>query len=150
MTIEEIKSVDDVAITTKYIPIALKMLECDLIIKSAYYTTMKIGDIEKKIFRQNTVAKRVLMNMMLIDKYTNIEFDKARVFDEYDKLMERELMLPIIEKIPESEILEFHDIMESMIHDIFVNERDFVSYIDNKLEALNLSLDDMITSLAKK
>ena len=150
MTIEEIKSVDDVAIKTKYIPIALKMLECDLIIKSAYYTTMKIGDIEKKIFRQNTVAKRVLLNMMLIDKYTNIEFDKARVFDEYDKLMERELMLPIIEKIPESEILEFHDIMESMIHDIFVNERDLVSYIDNKLEALNLSLDDMITSLAKK
>ena len=150
MKLKDIKGIDDIKLVKDYIPNAEKMLECQMIIKESHYTTIKIDDTERKIYRQNNNAEKVLYNMMLIDKYTNIDIDRKHVFDEYDYMRENKYFYPTLQMIPKEELEEFEDTLTNMVDDLKVNERSLVSFIENKSGTINFSLSELLKMLDGK
>ena len=115
-------------ITNNYVKYAEKIARCRNIIQICCYSS--IG--EKTFFKINSPVKAMLLQMTLIQCYTDIEID-ASDLDGYDMLMQSKVFGTIIKSIDESEIILFNSILDMMIDDEIMNTRDIVSFLETTI-----------------
>lgn len=120
-------------ITNKYVSYATKIDECKRIIEITSYKEVN----GKKIYWKNTPGQQFNFKTKLISYYTDIEFEPDDVVSQYDLLNELGLIENINDFIPESELIEWGNMLNICINDEYENTRSLVSYLDIKLESLN-------------
>lgn len=131
-------------ISVKYLPYATKMALAERILNSTCYT-----NTEPNLFKVNSPFRKMLFILSMIDEYTDIDIDWGNIMDEFDMLSENNV-IAIIEKIPESEFTQCSSILEMMLDDLIMNERDLVSYIDTKFEAIKLGFDSLLETIGSE
>ena len=132
-------------ITTKYVSYATKIADCKRIIDSTSYT-----NTEPNMFSMNSPARHMLLNLQLIDRYTDLEIDYNKALEIYDMLDEINAIDYIITSLPDKEVSKYCKIMKMMLKDFKMNERSIIGYLDSKLasleivsEALNKIMEDI-------
>ena len=132
-------------ITTKYISYATKIADCKRIIESTSYT-----NTDPNMFSINSPARHMLLNLQLIDRYTDLEVDYNKALEIYDMLDEINAINYIITSLPDKEVSKYCKIMKMMLKDFKMNERSIIGYLDSKLasleivsEALNKIMEDI-------
>ena len=132
-------------ITTEYVPYAIKIADCKRIIQNTSYT-----NTEPNMFSINSPARHMLLNLQLIDRYTDLEIDYNEALEIYDMLDEINAIDNIITSLPAKEVSKYRKIMKMMLKDFKMNERSMIGYLDSKLtslgivsEALNKIMEDI-------
>lgn len=123
-------------IVKNYIPYADKISTCDRIINSSMMT-----NTEPNVFKMNTPMRKMLFALSIIDLYTDIDINWGNVLVDYDLLDESKLLIAIVSEIDRDEIEHFSSILNMMVDDYMVNNRELVSYIETKIEAMKLGFD---------
>lgn len=126
-------------IVVKYIPYTEKIALCESIIKNT--CTVTIDD--KTMFSSNSPAREMFFKLALIKKYTDIEIDFSKCVEQYDLLEEKEITFEIISLLPEVEIERLNNMLSSMLEDYMMNNRDLVSYIETKIDSLEILFNEM-------
>ena len=126
-------------VVRKYIPYEEKIMICERVVRATTYE--KISDTES-IFKINSVGRKMLYAINLIDVYTDIEIDfrDNKALYCYNRLKEAELFDILISKIPAADKKEFDEILELTLNDIRENERSVYGMIENKITALEIFL----------
>ena len=126
-------------IIKNYVSYAEKLTHCKNIINICCYSSIN----EKKFFKMNSPMKEMLLQMTFLKCYTDIEIDPANI-EEYDMLMESKLIGLLIGHIDKSEISLFSSILDMMINDEIMNTRDLVSFLENKIDTINMTLNSLL------
>ena len=129
-------------ITTSYIPYSTKYLQCTDVVNKT--TRRKDGDIE--IIRVDSAMQYLFSNMKLIELYTDIEIDKTKIMDEYDKLNEIGAIDELINAIPPTECAEFSAILGMKMDDFYRNEYSLEALLYNTKESFSIS-EEVINSV---
>lgn len=133
-------------ITTKYVSYATKIADCKRIIESTSYT-----NTNPNMFSINSPARHMLLNLQLINRYTDLEVDYNKALEIYDMLDEINAINYIISSLPDKEVSKYCKIMKMMLKDFKMNERSMIGYLDSKLAALKIfgeSFDKMIEEMS--
>lgn len=131
-------------ITTEYVSYATKMTDCKRIIDSTSYT-----NTEPNMFCINSPARHMLLNLQLIERYTDLEIDYNNALEIYDMLDEAGAIDYIITSLPTKEVSKYCKIMKMMLKDFKMNERSMIGYLDSKLASLGIigeTLNNLIES----
>lgn len=131
--------------TKQYLPYANKLSIAKSIAKTC--THVKVDD--KEIYKKDTPAQYFTTVMSLITQYTDIEIDANIVDKAYDALVECGAMQALLASIPESEVTEFRTLVDMCVADIFENERELASFLETKLDAINMATNQMLSSLGE-
>lgn len=124
-----------------YIPFNKKLTLAKKLIDVTGFVTKRITDengnekvvVTAKI-HQNSPARYLLINRILIEQYTNLEFENDQPDIEYDELRKRGLFDAILAMIPESDCDEFLNVVKLVEGDIAANELNPGAYISNQIE----------------
>lgn len=125
-------------ITTEYVPYAIKIADCKRIIQSTSYT-----NTEPNMFSINSPARHMLLNLQLIDRYTDLEIDYNEALEIYDMLDEIDAIDNIITSLPAKEVSKYRKIMKMMLKDFKMNERSMIGYLDSKLASLGIISEEL-------
>lgn len=135
------KTMEEV-VTVTYLPYAEKINLCEKILNTTCYT-----NTEPKLFKINSPARKMLLMLSFVDKYTDIEIDWNNVLQDFDDLSRSHYIGMLLSKIDEAEIQQCYSILEMMLDDLITNERDLVSYIDTKIEAARLAFETISSAI---
>ena len=129
-----------------YVPYTEKMAEAKKISELA--THVEING--RKVYKKDTPLQYFLTTMRIIALYTDVTgaqdgFEMAM----YDAIVSSDAITSIFSCIPESEITQFKTMIDMYISDIYENERDLVSYIETKIEAINLTSNQIFEALGE-
>ena len=124
----------------EYIPYEEKQASCENIVKT---TSLVSGEDGESFYRRNTPACDLLFNLILIDKYFDIEIDFGNALKEYNALEEKDYITLLLRAIPEREYIAWQKMFGMVASDYMENERSLVSYLDTKIEALNKTTESL-------
>ena len=118
-------------VVKKYIPFAEKMAKCQNLAQS----TMEYKETPEAVpvHKQNTISRYILFAVNLIRSYTDIEISDDEFISSYDALKEAGAFEILIQSIPEDERKEYTSLLNMAVDDYIANERDLVSYFENKI-----------------
>ena len=100
----------------------------------------------KNVYMRDTCNQQFLLQMKLIQAYTDIEFKDSEVVEVYDGLAEIGALGDLIDAMPNQEIVQIQSMTSMCVDDIYTNFRDLPSYIDSKLDAIGLTADAIISA----
>jgi len=135
VTSENIEEVISEHIITDYVPYTTKVSDCERIITSSSYVTVN----GKKMFKASTASRFMLFVITLIQRYTDFELSDDLVKD-FETLDKYEFVETIVAHIPEKEYESYSTLLDFAVADVYDNDRDIVSFLETKVEALNTSL----------
>jgi len=139
---EYVKSI----INTKYVSYATKISDCKRIIQSTSYT-----NTDPNMFCMNSPARHMLLNLQMIERYTDLEIDYNNALNIYDMLDEVDAITGILGCIPFKEASNYNHIMKMMLKDFRMNERSMIGYLDSKLASMKIlgeSLDKIMEEVS--
>ena len=129
-------------IKTQYVPYVEKLREALNIANAS--THIKVDS--KQVYKKDTPMMRFLSMNKLVSLYTDITFDDSNVVGMYDALSKEGLMPLLLSSIPETEVSEFMSLVDMCVNDIYENERELSTIIENKLEAINLVVSQVFST----
>ena len=124
----------------QYIPYEEKQASCENIVKTTSFVNTETGE---SFYRRNTPACDLLFNLILIDKYFDIDIDFGNALKEYNVLQENDYTTLLLKAIPEREYVTRQRMFSMVANDYMENERSLVSYLDTKIEALNKTTEGL-------
>lgn len=127
------------AITTKYVNFEMKIA----LMKRIAENTTHIEAKGIKLFQVDSISRYMLLNLTLIDLYTSIDIDFKNVVTEYNLLDRDNLINKLISSIPEHEKALCSSVLDMAISDIKENERNILSFAENKMEAVKRVVFEM-------
>lgn len=156
MNYKDIKSIEDIKITTDYIPYIQKVSEC----KNIADITSHKEIAGKKVFVADSTTRHLFYIMKLVSLYTDIEFDDNEFVNAYDELnrnmyldflfeQREENGLIIPSAIPFTEIAEFKAIMDMVMDDMYENERSSGAILGNMKDAIAMVFESMLEATEK-
>ena len=148
MNYKNIKSIDDVKLTTEYVPYITKVAEC----KNLADVTSHKEVAGKKIFSVNSTTRHLFYIMKLIQLYTDIEFGDDELVDAYDELCKKKVLYEILTDgglIPNGELVEFKQIMDMVMDDLYENERSTSAILGNLKDSIGAVLETMLDSMVE-
>lgn len=98
-------------------------------------------------YRRNTALQTWLLQLHIIAQYTDITWDESDVLNAYDALMECGAMELLLASVPDTERSQIIAMTDMEAGDIYTNYRDLPSWIDTKIDAINLGLNSIIEGL---
>jgi len=127
----------------QYIDFEEKDARCVNIVNRTMYET--VGD--NKIFKMNRNRADYFFKVELIHAYTDIKLGEGRemLFD-MNRLMQINYFNLLEEKL-EGEFTQFKNMLNTLIDDTEKNEKDIISYIDTKIELINLLTNSLFNDL---
>lgn len=131
------------SITTKYLPYAKKNEIAEKIARISTHIELD----GKQVFKSNTVIREMLKDLNIIQNYTciNINFEE-HIFEQYDALLETNILPVIIGKISKYEITMLLSLIDMHLSDIYENERSIVGFIESKINATTISLETIMNA----
>lgn len=124
-------------ITNNYVPYSTKVAQCKKLVDVTSYVNIN----DKKMYYVNSPAQALLYNLLMVDLYTDIDLSYSE--EEFDMLDSDGLIDVILANISTNELTRFTEVLAMTKQDLIENERDFVSFIDKKIDALNLMADGL-------
>lgn len=132
-------------ITTKYVPYLIKYTNCTDIVQK----TTHIKEGNKEIIKVNSAMQCIFFWMKLIELYTDIEFNKEKVIEEYDKLKEIGAVEILLANIPPAEIDEMTNLLGMKMDDFRENEYSLHALLYNIKESFSIS-EEVINSVIEE
>jgi hypothetical protein len=107
---------------------------------------------EEDVKKIDFALKQFAYEYMLINQYTNINFEVDNITEIYDELKENKLIENILKNIPESEINFINYVLDKEIEQIQLFDNSLVNIVSNSLNKLVEKLPDQkgITKLIKE
>ena len=135
-----------------YVPYEDKVAECRKIIDITSHKMMTVNDQEHKIYWNNTPMQHMFYILTLISLYTDIEWNKDagdnnENIDIYNELSKNGSIYIIISLIEPFEKQAFDTVLNMVSEDVYENERSIPSYLDTKIDALSLSINEIINKV---
>ena len=126
-------------IVTTYVPFIEKTDACFKMINDSWYKKDEIT--EKKRLHITSPATYILFNMVVINKYTNLEIDfKDNIFEQYDLLNNGNYLGALMSHISENELIEFKRILEMTENDVLQNEYYVPAYIRERINDISTAI----------
>ena len=129
--------------TTDYVPYIEKVTHCKGIAKA---TTHKMVG-ENEYFVIDSPTRHLLYTIKLIELYTDIEIDLQNIANDYDELNKNKILGAILNAISEDEQTEFKFILESVMNDIYENERSVGAILGISKEAIGMTINSILEGL---
>ncbi|MCR4717538.1 MAG: hypothetical protein K5656_10180 [Lachnospiraceae bacterium] len=129
-------------IKTQYVPYVEKLREALNIANAS--THIEIDS--KQVYKKDTPMMRFLSMNKLVSLYTDITFDNSNVVGMYDALSKEGLMPLLLSSIPATEVSEFMSLVDMCVNDIYENERELSTIIENKLEEISLVVSQVFST----
>ncbi len=147
-----------------YIGFNRKMTLADTIVKNSTYATEPVmedgqvvkdenGDVkyhQTNRIQVNSCTRYILFVFTVIQTYTNINMDHAKMLDEFDLLNKEGLIEKIFEMIPKKEIDEMNKVVEKTYDDFMTNYYETHSFIANQVQRATAVLSVVLKPLAEK
>ncbi len=147
-----------------YIGFNRKMTLADTIVKNSIYATEPVmedgqvvkdenGDVkyhQTNRIQVNSCTRYILFVFTVIQTYTNINMDHAKMLDEFDLLNKEGLIEKIFEMIPKKEIDEMNKVVEKTYDDFMTNYYETHSFIANQVQRATAVLSVVLKPLAEK
>lgn len=129
-------------ITKEYMPYFEKIVMCRNIAKTTTHTTEEINDTTQSFFCENSIDRKMLLHLKIIEFYTNIDivYDKT-IFNQYDVLLQSKIISLLFQYIDNSEITLINSLLDMALNDIYTNECSVVNWLDNKFKTLTITSD---------
>lgn len=147
MNYKKIKSIDDVKLTTEYVPYITKIAEC----KNIAEITSHKEVAGKKIFSIDSPIRHLWYIMKIVDLYTDIEFEPNDIADAYDILMQNGVLDALFsgeeQIIPNGELVEFKQVMDMVMDDLYENEHSVSSILCGLKDSLGMTLGTMLDAM---
>lgn len=134
-----------------------------LVLKNSYISIIMKIELSKNIvnhfllnetgdyINSNSVYKYLFFRKELIQQYTNLKCESPGFWDEYDLLKKSDLLDKVtIDIIPESEYLEFSEILEMIWEDSLTNHLEVHNFIDRQVIRLKDVLENVFSPVADK
>ena len=132
-------------IKMKYMPYAEKSALVKNVLDCSSYVEVN----GRKVYKRNTSSMLFIFTMQLVEKYTDLEFEKENVVLVYDALMETGLMNKLMEQIPEEEISILRGMLDMQRDDEEMNTRSLVAFLETKADAMQMAMDSFSKVLDK-
>lgn len=134
-----------------YVPYEDKVAECRKIIDIASHKMVTVNDQEHKIYWNNTPMQHMFYILTLISLYTDLEWIKDSGDDNenlkvYNELSKNGSIYIIISLITPFEKQSFDTVLNMVEEDTYENERSIPSYLDTKIDALELMLTSVLNN----
>ncbi len=130
---------------TKYIPVLLKIELSKNIVDHFLWNDTK------DYIKSNTVLKYLFFRKTLIQQYTNLICESPGFWEEYDLLKKSDLLDKVtIDFIPESEYLEFNEILEMIWGDTLDNYLELHTFIDRQMMRIKGTFEKVFDPVADK
>lgn len=126
-------------VTEKYVGYATKVARCQKVID---VTSSKEINGEK-VYAVDSTARFMLYTLVLIESYTDIEIDYSQAIVCFDLLSENNVVANVLSCIPEREQKMFQLVFDMVRDDKYTNERELVSFIENKASAVMAFLTEI-------
>ncbi len=147
-----------------YIGFNRKMTLAYTIVKNSTYATEPVmedgqvvkdenGDVkyhQTNRIQVNSCTRYILFVFTVIQTYTNINMDHAKMLDEFDLLNKEGLIEKIFEMIPKKEIDEMNKVVEKTYDDFMTNYYETHSFIANQVQRATAVLSVVLKPLAEK
>ena len=154
MNYKEIKDINDIKITTDYIPYIQKVSECKNIVDITSHKEIA----GKKVFVADSTTRHLFYIMKLVSLYTDIEFDDSELIDAYDELNKNSYLDALFERIhnddknatpmiPWTELREFKSIMDMVMDDMYENEKSLSTIFGSMKDSIAIVIDNMISAM---
>lgn len=125
-------------IINKYVNYEEKMTRCENIAEKTMYKEVN----GKTVFWQNTPLQHYFFCLELLWRYTDIDLGTgAELLKNYNLLNKNNLITEIISAIPQTEYAEFRTVLDMVVQDKLENERSLPSFIETKMDAVQLGLE---------
>lgn len=132
-------------ITRTYVPYEEKVSRCQRIIDNSMY--VKTDDGGQK-FRPNTPLRYELFIITVVQCYTDIEYDTGKTLEGFNAMAECGAYDYIVKFVQEDTSI-FQSVLEMMIDDTVDAERNYVDFIDRKIEDMLVILTQLFDVMAK-
>lgn len=134
-----------------YVSYEDKIAECQKIIDITSHKMVNINDQEHKIYWNNTPMQHMFYILTLISLYTDIEWtkdsgDSNENLKVYNELSKNSSIYTIISLITPFEKQSFDTVLNMVEEDTYENERSIPSYLDTKIDALELMLTSVLNN----
>lgn len=134
-----------------YVPYEDKVSECRKIIDITSHKMVTVNDQEHKIYWNNTPMQHMFYILTLISLYTDIEWtkdsgDSNENLKVYNELSKNGSIYTIISLITPFEKQSFDTVLNMVEEDTYENERSIPSYLDTKIDALELMLTSVLNN----
>lgn len=134
-----------------YVSYEDKIAECQKIVDITSHKIMKINDQEHKIYWNNTPMQHMFYILTLISLYTDIEWikdsgDSNENLKVYNELSKNGSIYIIISLITPFEKQSFDTVLNMVEEDTYENERSIPSYLDTKIDALELMFTNVLNN----
>lgn len=139
-------------IVNSYVNYETKLTEVRRIAELGNYSSIPSlveGEGEKTIFKRNTPIMYYLLKMRLLNDYTDIDIKDNEELETFNALEEIGAVDTLISSIPENEVAKWDAMLQMTNDDIYANERDIVSYLETKVDALSVVMDTMLSGLGE-
>ena len=138
-----------------YVPYEDKVAECRKIIDITSHKMVNINGQEHKVYWNNTPMQHMFYILTLISLYTDIEWtkdsgDNNENLEVYNELSKNGSIYTIISLITPFEKQSFDTVLNMVEEDTYENERSIPSYLDTKIDAFSLSINEMMKNLPKE
>ena len=134
-----------------YVPYEDKVTECRKIIDITSHKIVTVNDQEHKVYWNNTPMQHMFYILTLISLYTDIEWtkdsgDSNENLKVYNELSKNGSIYTIISLITPFEKQSFDTVLNMVEEDTYENERSIPSYLDTKIDALELMLTSVLNN----
>ena len=120
-----------------YLPYAQKVSACYKIAETSAHK--KIGD--KKVYSLSSPMRYMLFAITIYEKYTDIDLGIGSARTESFDLLEKNNVLFFVQSCLGDEFKRFDTVLKMTVDDMYVNERDFASFFETKVDAVRLVLE---------
>lgn len=127
----------------------------EIINRIAMTSTHKVVDKKNEIFSRNRLIEQMLYDLHLVNLYTDIDIDfENEIFLQYDLLLKDDILNKIKNKcIPSYEKIQFREMLDAKIADIYDNENNLVAFLSDKLTTLKMignGFEDVLRDLVNE
>ena len=125
-------------IVNTYIPYARKIAKSKNIIDATSKTEIE----GEEIYCANSPSRFLLFTMNLIEEYTDIDIHSGyekNIVGAFDALDSNGLIALLLNAMPQNDRKMFQMVFDMVRDDTYDNERSFVGWMDNKLQAMKLA-----------
>lgn len=125
-----------------YISVARKIEVIGNLLASIHFSNNK--------FQINTPFVHLMLPLVVIDEYTNIDINFENVIEDYDALCEQDLIGKLIEKIKPKEVQEFTVLLEKSQSDMLLNNASPQSYITENVEKFSAIIGTLLSPILEQ
>lgn len=135
-----------------YVPYEDKVAECRTVVDITSHKMVNVNGQEHKIYWNNTPMQHMFYILTLISLYTDIEWEKDsgnsnENLKVYNELSKNGSIYIIISLITPFEKQSFDTVLNMVEEDMYENERSIPSYLDTKIDAFSLSINEIMKNL---